>query len=101
NMFTLKQASKTELNVVADLLLKNPTLKVEIGGHTDNTGSEENNRILSENRAKSVADYLISKGVPPARITFKGYASSRPVADNSTEQGRALNRRTELRVLEI
>lgn len=101
NLYSLKDNSKAELNLVADLLLKNPTLKVEIGGHTDNSGNEANNKILSEKRAKSVYDYLKNKGVEENRIAFKGYASSKPIADNNTESGKAQNRRTELLVLEI
>jgi outer membrane protein OmpA-like peptidoglycan-associated protein len=101
NLYSLKETSKTELNLVADLLLKNPTLKIEIGGHTDNTGNENHNKILSEKRAKSVFDYLKSKGIDESRITYKGYASSKPVADNDTEEGKAQNRRTEIIVIEI
>lgn len=101
NQFTLKSNSKTELDLVADLLTKNPTLKVEVGGHTDNTGLDASNKTLSENRAKSVVDYLHSKGITDNRISFKGYASSKPVADNHTEQGKAQNRRTELKIIEI
>lgn len=101
NQFTLKESSKTEMNLIAEMLTKNPTLKVEIGGHTDNTGLDANNKILSEKRAKSVFDYLIQKGIAETRIAYKGYAALKPIADNNTENGKAQNRRTELLILEI
>lgn len=82
------------------MLRSNPDRKVEIGGHTDNVGSEEANRVLSENRSKSVVDYLISKGIDASRLTWKGYGESVPVADNESDEGRAKNRRTEFKVVE-
>lgn len=99
--YDLKKESQAELDVVLKMLEKNPSLKIEIGGHTDNTGTDEKNKSLSENRAKSVYDYLIEKGVDASRISFKGYASSKPVADNSNAEGKAKNRRTELIVTGI
>ena len=98
--FELKKESYPELNTVVDLLKKNPKLKVEIGGHTDNVGSKEYNLKLSENRARSVYAYLISKGIDTNRLKYKGYGFSEPVADNSTEEDRAKNRRTELKVIQ-
>jgi outer membrane protein OmpA-like peptidoglycan-associated protein len=80
---------------------KNPGLKIEIGGHTDNTGGDEKNRLLSENRAKNVYDYLIAKGVAEDRLTYKGYGSTKPVAPNTTPEGKAKNRRTEFIVTAI
>jgi outer membrane protein OmpA-like peptidoglycan-associated protein len=97
--FELKKESYAELNTIIDLLKKNPQLKVEIGGHTDNVGSKEYNLRLSENRAKSVYDYLVSKGIDAKRLKYKGYGFFEPVSDNSTEEGRAKNRRTEMKVL--
>lgn len=94
--YDLEPASESELEVLVKLLTKNPTLQVEIGGHTDNTGSEEKNMKLSENRAKSVRDYLVQKGISEARITYKGFGSTKPVATNSTPEGKAQNRRTEM-----
>jgi outer membrane protein OmpA-like peptidoglycan-associated protein len=79
----------------------NPTLKIEIQGHTDNTGTDEKNKALSENRAKSVYQYLIDKGVSAGRLSYKGYASSKPIGPNNTESGRAKNRRTEFVVTAI
>jgi outer membrane protein OmpA-like peptidoglycan-associated protein/Tol biopolymer transport system component len=99
--YDLKNESTAELEVVVKLLTKNPSLKVEIGGHTDNTGSEANNRTLSENRAKSVYDYLVKKGIDASRVSYKGYASSKPAGSNTTAEGKAKNRRTELMVTAI
>ncbi|NPA37032.1 MAG: OmpA family protein [Chlorobi bacterium] len=97
--FELKKESFPELNTLVDLLSQNPDLKVEIGGHTDNVGSEQYNKVLSENRARSVYNYLISKGIDKKRLTYKGYGYSQPIADNNTEEGRAKNRRTEIKVM--
>ncbi|MFM9020405.1 MAG: OmpA family protein, partial [Sediminibacterium sp.] len=77
----------------------NPSLRIEIGGHTDNTGLAENNRILSENRAKSIAQYLIDNKITANRITWKGYGSSRPIAENTSDKGKALNRRTSFTII--
>lgn len=92
--------SYPELEKLIGLLNQNPTMKIEVSGHTDNTGTHEHNQQLSENRAKAVVDYLVSKGVAASRLTYKGYADTKPVADNSTPEGRALNRRTEMKVVE-
>jgi len=81
-------------------LNENPDTKVEIQGHTDNIGSEQYNMKLSEERAQTVRDYLVAKGIDPSRLTVKGYGESMPVADNSTPEGRLLNRRIEFKVLE-
>ncbi len=71
-------------------------LTVGVYGHTDNVGSEDKNQILSEQRAGSVKSYLVSKGIPEARITVKGYGSTKPVADNTTAGGKATNRRVQI-----
>lgn len=97
--YVLLPESRVELDKVVELLVKNPTIKVEVGGHTDNVGSDTDNQVLSENRAKSVYDYLIGKGISKDRLSYKGYGESKPVADNATEEGRRMNRRTELTVL--
>ena len=94
----LKPESFVELNKLADYLKKN-AIRIEIGGHTDDQGSEEYNDRLSENRAKAVYDYLIQKGIPAERLQYKGYGMRLPVADNSTEEGRAANRRTEFKIV--
>jgi outer membrane protein OmpA-like peptidoglycan-associated protein len=96
----LLDKSIMELNRLFDLLTAQPKLKIEIAGHTDNTGSQEHNLILSENRAKSVCNFLISKGINSQRLTFKGYGSSKPLSDNDSVEHRALNRRTEFRVID-
>ncbi len=96
--FDLKNESKSELNKLVTLLNDNPNLKIQLDGHTDNVGQEKDNLLLSTNRAKAVVGYLLSKSVNAQRLTYKGFGSSRPVADNATEQGKALNRRTELSI---
>lgn len=99
NSFELKSVSDIELDKLVQLFSDNPTLKIEISGHTDNVGKPAENLTLSNNRAKSVVKYLISKNVAAARLVAKGYGETKPVADNSTEEGRAKNRRTELKVI--
>ncbi len=98
--YALKKESAVELNKVVRLLQTNPNIRIEISGHTDNTGNLDYNRKLSENRARSVADFLISASVKAERIVAKGYGMSRPVASNDTDEGRAQNRRTELQIIE-
>lgn len=98
NKSDLNEASITELANVIQLLNDNPTLHIEIEGHTDNTGSKAYNQTLSEARAKSVVDYLVAHGIDAGRLTSKGYGFSKPVASNKTAEGRAENRRTELLV---
>jgi outer membrane protein OmpA-like peptidoglycan-associated protein/tetratricopeptide (TPR) repeat protein len=96
---TLKSESFAELNNVIKLLQNNETLRIEISGHTDNIGTYKYNKKLSEDRAKAVVDYLVKKGIKPDRLTYKGYAFDQPVAPNTTEEGRAKNRRVEFKVL--
>jgi outer membrane protein OmpA-like peptidoglycan-associated protein/Tfp pilus assembly protein PilF len=96
---TLKPESITELDNVVRLMNENPKLKVQIRGYTDNIGKPSDNLQLSLGRAVSVVNYLLGKGVKNERLSFKGYGETNPVADNKTEQGRALNRRTELSVV--
>jgi len=95
----LRPESYPILNHAAQILLSNPGMMVEIGGHTDAVGSESNNQPLSQRRAESVRTYLIEKGVEASRLTTHGYGSSVPVADNGTAEGRAMNRRVEFKVL--
>jgi outer membrane protein OmpA-like peptidoglycan-associated protein len=101
NRFELSPASLVELDKLVTLLNENPTLKIEISGHTDNVGKAESNLLLSDNRAKAVVDYLVSKKIEAKRLTAKGYGLSKPVADNNTEEGRAQNRRTEMKIIEL
>lgn len=96
---TLKSESFIELDKLADYLKENGTIRIELGGHTDNQGSAEYNEKLSLERAKSVHNYLISKGIDKERINYKGYGESQPIATNETEEGRALNRRTEFKII--
>jgi outer membrane protein OmpA-like peptidoglycan-associated protein len=97
--FELKPESQTELMQLVDFMQKNKTLKIEIGGHTDNVGSDASNLTLSEKRAKSVYDFLISKGISADRLSYKGYGASRPLVANDSDTNRARNRRTAFRVL--
>ena len=77
----------------------NPTVKVEIGGHTDDVGSEADNQKLSENRAGEVKKFMVGRGISADRIVAKGYGEKAPMAENADEAGRALNRRTEMRII--
>ncbi len=95
---TLRAESNGELDRVVKLLKDVPNLKIEISGHTDNTGSANLNETLSQQRAESVVTYLKNKGITPNRLTAKGYGSSKPVASNSTEDGKQQNRRTEFEI---
>ncbi|MFP4663513.1 MAG: OmpA family protein [Bacteroidales bacterium] len=99
--FALKDESYAELSKLLEFLRKNPEVSIEIGGHTDNRGSAEYNKELSENRAKAVYSYLVDKGVSEDRLDYKGYGFEKPVADNDTEKGRAKNRRTEFKIVKI
>jgi len=96
---TLRPTSTAELDRLTKMLNDIPTLKIEISGHTDNIGSDEYNKNLSEGRAKTVVDYLIDKGIDRERLTFAGYGESQPIETNDTEEGRQMNRRTEFEVL--
>ncbi|MFT6845151.1 MAG: outer membrane protein OmpA-like peptidoglycan-associated protein [Flavobacteriales bacterium] len=97
--FELRPASKIELLRFVDLMNKNAAMKIEVGGHTDSNGPETANKMLSENRAKSVYEFLVQNGVKTERLTYKGYGESMPILDNETEVGRQKNRRTEFKVL--
>ncbi len=97
--FDLRPESQVELDKVVQLMKENPTLKIQINGYTDNAGTAPDNLRLSGNRSKSVVAYLVTRGIAAARLSFKGWGDSRPVADNNTPEGRALNRRTELKVI--
>jgi len=95
----LKSESFVELNGVVQLLGEQPLLEIALAGHTDNVGADEANMKLSDDRAKAVYDYLVSKGVAAARLSFKGYGESKPVAGNDSEEGRAQNRRVEFSIV--
>ncbi len=95
----LQTESFPELEQLFGFLVNNPQLSIELSGHTDQTGSEAYNRLLSKQRAEAVCNYLISKGIASERLIARGYGSSQTVADNHTEEGRKLNRRTEIKIL--
>ena len=95
----LKKQSNIELDRVVQFMKENPTVRIELSGHTDFKGSEEYNMTLSNDRAKAAMEYLVKKGVPRNRMEYKGYGKSQPIADNKTEKGRALNRRTEIKII--
>lgn len=97
---TLLEVSIVELDKIVEMMQKNPTIRIQLGGHTDNVGKEEANQKLSEQRAKAVYDYLVRQGVKADRLSYKGYGQSQPVADNNTPEGRRKNRRTEFTIIE-
>jgi outer membrane protein OmpA-like peptidoglycan-associated protein/tetratricopeptide (TPR) repeat protein len=99
NKSVLRSESFPELTRVVELMKQYPKIKIEISGHTDNTGNDADNQKLSENRAKSVVEYLIQNGIPTDRLEFKGYGEVQPIADNKTEEGRQENRRVEFKVI--
>lgn len=95
----LTRQDQTVLRDFADYLKENASMKLEVHGHTDSIGNPEQNRLLSEARAKRVYQFLVEQGIQASRLSYKGFGMNRPVADNSSEQGRALNRRTEFVIL--
>ncbi len=97
--FEIKTESTPELDNLVQLLKDNPALKIQITGHTDNVGKAEDNLLLSDNRAKAVVAYLTTKGINPVRLSYKGFGATQPLESNNTEEGRAKNRRTELKVI--
>jgi len=97
--FDLKTESTTELEKLYTFMAENSTVSIEIGGHTDNVGSSSYNLKLSTDRAKSVYDFLVSKGIDAERLSYKGYGDTQPIDDNTTSAGKSKNRRTEFKVL--
>ena len=96
---TIRSESANELDRLIKLLTENPTLKIELGSHTDSKGSDDYNQKLSQSRSQSVVTYLIGKGIATDRLVAKGYGETVPVATNDTEAGRQENRRTEFKIL--
>jgi len=94
NSYNLTQSSQVVVKLFVEFLKDNPTVKVEIQGHTDNVGNDNDNLLLSERRAKAVYDIVVKMGIPADRLRYKGYGESQPIADNNTASGRAQNRRT-------
>jgi outer membrane protein OmpA-like peptidoglycan-associated protein len=99
NKYDLLPDSESDLQLLLNFLKLNSSTIVEIGGHTDSTGNQESNKTLSEKRAQAVVSYLMTHGIAAQQISSKGYGDQWPVADNGTEEGRRLNRRTEIKVL--
>jgi len=97
--YALLPQSKSDLDQLVHFLDLNKQVLVEIGGHTDNTGTEAYNQQLSESRARSVYDYLVQAGIPVQRLRFRGYGQTHPVATNDTPEGRQLNRRTDFKII--
>ncbi|MEN9510947.1 MAG: hypothetical protein RLZZ370_766 [Bacteroidota bacterium] len=95
----LNPESRTELDKVAEMLNEQVTMRIEISGHTDNTGKSDYNLRLSQGRAESVKAYLLSKGISAGRVETRGYGDTKPVAGNDTPEGKALNRRTEMKII--
>lgn len=96
---TLKPESYKALNDLVEVMKLKSTLVIEIDGHTDNTGTAEINQKLSQDRADAVRNYLIKKGIAATRVSAKGFGDTMPVADNSTDEGKAKNRRTEVKII--
>ncbi len=99
--YSLKSESTIELNNLYDLLKRNAKLRIEIGGYTDDIGDDNYNMRLSKNRANAVLNFLVNKGIDKSRLSAKGYGETHPVGDNTTDEGRAQNRRTEIKVIGI
>ena len=100
NSATLEATSSAQLNKLVAYLQRNPSMKILVKGHTSSEGSEEYNQKLSENRSKSVVDYLISKNIGKERLTFKGFGKSQPIHTNGMEESRQQNRRVEFEIIE-
>ncbi|WP_374407074.1 OmpA family protein [Pelagerythrobacter sp.] len=98
---TLKPAFRTTLDNVSASLQQYPNSLIDVYGHTDSTGSDSFNQGLSERRAQTVSNYITSRGVNSARIRWQGFGETMPVADNSSEEGRRLNRRVEIKIIPL
>ncbi|WP_298199400.1 OmpA family protein [Novosphingobium sp.] len=99
--YSLKPEFRATLDKVADSLKQYPNSLIDVYGHTDSTGSDAYNQTLSENRARTVANYLSMQGVSPARIRSQGFGKTMPVADNATDDGRRRNRRVEIKIVPV
>ena len=98
--YSLRPESYPALNDLVDYLNRKPNERIEIGGHTDNIGSDDRNLVLSLERAKTIVEYLVSKGIDNSRVVAKGYGAEEPIEENTTEEGRQKNRRTEVKILD-
>jgi outer membrane protein OmpA-like peptidoglycan-associated protein len=101
NSSELLAASFSELDTLANIMINSAKLRIEIRGHTDNIGTERYNKKLSVERAASVYNYLISKGIDKSRMKYRGFGTQVPIADNETDEGRRLNRRVEIIIVEL
>jgi outer membrane protein OmpA-like peptidoglycan-associated protein len=101
NSATLKAGSFDELARVGKVLNQYPQTTIQVAGHSDSTGSEDYNQKLSERRAQAAKNALVGEGVNPSRVSIIGYGEARPIADNSTEAGRAMNRRVTITIIPI
>ena len=101
NSFALLPPSLPELNKLVQILEENPSMHIQISGHTDNVGKDTDNLTLSTNRAKAIVKYLSSKGIAAERLTYKGFGSTEPIATNATAAGRAQNRRTSFTITRL
>lgn len=99
--YELLDESKSELDKLVQFMERNPRLRIELSGHTDNTGSASKNKSLSENRAKAVYHYLTENGIKEHRLSYKGYGAEQPIAPNNSESNKALNRRTEFKIISL
>jgi len=99
--FALKPNFRATLDEIAESMKQYPDSLIDVYGHTDSTGSDAFNQTLSENRARTVANYLITRGVGAARIRSQGFGETMPVADNATPEGRAKNRRVEIKIVPV
>ncbi|MBT9392417.1 PD40 domain-containing protein [Hymenobacter sp. NST-14] len=99
NQFELQPKSRTELNRLVGFMKQYSEVQVEVSGHTDDVGSDDDNQVLSQNRAKSVYSYLVSQGVSAQRLRYRGYGESKPLMPNDSDEHRQQNRRIELRIL--
>jgi len=99
NKYDIKKESKTELEKLIAFLNDNERVKIEISGHTDDIGDDALNKTLSQNRAKAVYTYLLAQHIDAKRLVYKGYGKSQPIALNTTDEGRQLNRRTEFKII--
>ena len=99
--YALLPASLPELNKLVLILEENPSMHIQISGHTDNIGKDADNLTLSTNRAKAIVQYLSSKGIATERLSYKGFGSTEPIATNETAAGRALNRRTSFTITKL
>jgi outer membrane protein OmpA-like peptidoglycan-associated protein len=101
NSYAIRPQFQATLQEVAQTLASYPQTYVDVLGHTDSVGSDSYNQTLSEQRARAVADYLTARGINPARIATRGYGETMPIASNETEQGRAQNRRVEVKIVPV